>query len=102
VKDLTRCLMYVEKREDMVEWYEAQLALPSEPSSVVRAFKTLRFPANKKGEVTDEDFELLKLHGHIGQGRLSIAEDFPQRQADLNQTRNRRKLPSSHEKPKGA
>ena len=48
------------------------MALPSEPSSLVRAFKVLRFPPNKKGEVTDEDFELLRQHGHIGKGRLRI------------------------------
>jgi hypothetical protein len=69
-------LIYIEEREDANGWYEAQLVLPSEPSSVVRAFKTLCFPSNKKGEVTDEDFELLKLHGHIGEGRLQVAKDL--------------------------
>jgi hypothetical protein len=73
--------MFVERRKNAVEWYEAQLTLRSDPSSVVRVFKTLRFPSNKKGEVTDEDFELLKLHGHIGEGRLVVAESFPHRQA---------------------
>ena len=63
--------------------YEAIIALPYEPSSVVQAFKTLRFPPNKKGEVTDEDFELLKQHGHIGEGRLQVVEDFPRREADF-------------------
>jgi hypothetical protein len=72
--------MFVERRKDAVEWYEAQLTLPSDPSSVVRVSKTLRFPSNKKGEVTDEDFELLRLHGHIGEGRLILAEGFPHRQ----------------------
>jgi hypothetical protein len=28
------------------------------------------------GEVTDEDFELLELHGHIGEGRLQVVEGF--------------------------
>ena len=69
-------MIYVDPREDQSEWYQAQLALPSEPSSVMRAFKTLCFPPNKKGEVTDEDFELLKVHGHIGKGRLQLADDF--------------------------
>ena len=59
----------------MTEWYEAQLSLPTHSSSVVRAVKTLWFPSNKKGEVTDDDFELLKLHGHIGEGRLRLAEE---------------------------
>ena len=80
-------MIYTEKREGAVGWYEAQMALPSEPSSVVRAFKTLCFPSNKKGEVTDEDFELLKIHGHIGEGRLQIAEGFLSSEADLGQAR---------------
>ena len=63
--------------------YEAIIALPYESSSVVQAFKTLRFPPNKKGEVTDEDFELLKEHGHIGDGRLQVVEDFPGRETDF-------------------
>ncbi|HYB84554.1 MAG TPA: hypothetical protein VED86_04425 [archaeon] len=73
---MTRCLIYVGAHDDTAGWYEAQLTLPSDPSSVVRAFKTLCFPQNKKGEVTEEDFELLELHGHIGKGRLQLAEDF--------------------------
>ena len=73
MRDLTRCLIYVEEL-GAKGWYEAQMALPTEPSSLVRSFKTLYFPANKKGEVTDEDFELLKLHGHIGTGRLQLAD----------------------------
>ena len=52
------------------------MALPSDPSCVVRAIKTLSFPPNKIGEVTDEDFELLKVHGHIGEGRLQLAEEL--------------------------
>jgi hypothetical protein len=79
-------VIYVGQPERTTGWYEAQLALPSEPSSVVRAFKTLCFPLNKKGEVTDEDFQLLELHGHIGEGRLQVAEDFPSHEADLDQT----------------
>jgi len=59
------------------------MALPHESSSVVQAFKTLRFPPNKKGEVTDEDFELLKQHGHIGEGRLLLVEDISRHEADL-------------------
>ena len=74
---LSRCLIYEEQREDTVGWYQARLLLPSEPSSVVRAVKILCFPSNKKGEVTDEDFELLKRHGHIGKERLQVAEDYP-------------------------
>jgi hypothetical protein len=89
VKDLVRCVIYIGQREGTVGWYEAQLALPSDPSSVVRAFKILCFPSNKKGEVTDEDFELLERHGHIGEGRLEVAEGFLSRQADLDQTRPR-------------
>jgi hypothetical protein len=77
-----------EERRGTSGWYEAQLALPSGTASVVRAFKTLCFPSNKKGEVTDEDFELLKLHGHIGEGRLQVAEDFLSHKADLDQTRH--------------
>ena len=73
---MSKCVIYVGEKEHKNGWYEAQLALPSEPSSVVRAFKTLCFPLNKKGEVTDDDFELLKLQGHIGEGRLQIAENF--------------------------
>ena len=56
--------------------YEAQLSLPHEPSSVVRALKVMYFPSNKKGEVSEEEFELLRLHGHIGKGRLELAEGF--------------------------
>ena len=67
----------------MRDCYEAIMALPSESSSVVQAFKTLRFPPNKKGEVTDEDFELLKQHGHIGQGRLQEVEDSPRHETDF-------------------
>jgi hypothetical protein len=63
--------------------YEAIMALPYESSSVVQAFKTLRFPPNKKGEVTDEDFELLKQHGHIGEGRLQVVEDFLKHETDF-------------------
>jgi hypothetical protein len=87
-------VIYVGQRDGTIGWYEAQLALPSEPSSVVRAYKTLCFPSNKKGEVTDEDFELLELYGHIGEGRLQVAEDFPSHKVDLNQTRD----PSEHNK----
>lgn len=76
VKDLAKCVIY-KQRKGTIGWYEAILALPSEPSSVVRAFKTLCFPSNKKGEVTDQDFELLELHGHIGEGRLQVVEDIP-------------------------
>jgi len=67
--------MYVEPKGS-ASWYEAQLALPREPSSVVRACKTMWFPPNKMGEVTDEDFELLQLHGHIGEGKLQEVESF--------------------------
>ena len=77
VKALARCLIYVEEREDANGWYEAQMTIPSDPSSVVRSVKTLSFPSNKKGEVSDEDFELLQLHGHIGEGRLRVAESRP-------------------------
>ena len=76
-RTLTKCLIFAEQREDTARWYEAQLALPTEPSSVVRAFKTLCFPLNKKGEVSDEEFELLKIHGHIGEGRLQVIENLP-------------------------
>ena len=76
-------MIYVGQPGGRIGWYEAQLALPSEPSSVVRAFKTLCFPLNKKGEVTDEDFQLLELYGHIGEGRLQVAEDFVSHEADL-------------------
>jgi hypothetical protein len=88
-------VIYFEPPKSTTGWYEAQLTLPSDPSSVVRAFKTLYFPPNKKGEVTDEDFELLKRQGHIGEGRLQVAEDygFPSHEADLDQTRDRRNLP---------
>ena len=72
-----KCVIYVGRSDDETRWYEAQLALPSEPSSVVRACKTLWFPRNRMGEVTDEDFELLELHGHIGDGRLQVVEAFP-------------------------
>ena len=74
---LARCLIYVKEQEDSNGWYEAQMTLPSDPSSVVRSVKTLCFPSNKKGEVSDEDFELLQLHGHIGEGRLQLAESHP-------------------------
>jgi len=67
-----KCVMYIEQPSQM--WYEAIVAVPTEPSSLVRVFKTLRFPPNRKGEVTDEDFELLKRHGHIGEGRLQVME----------------------------
>jgi hypothetical protein len=66
-----------------MEWYEAHLTLPTEPSSVVRSFKTLCFPPNRKGEVSDEDFELLELHGHIGEGRLEVVDQLP-----IDQTRH--------------
>ena len=66
-----------------MEWYEACLTLPTEPSSVVRSFKTLCFPPNRKGEVSDEDFELLELHGHIGEGRLEVVDQLP-----IDQTRH--------------
>ena len=81
-------MIYVGPREGKLGWYEAQLALPSEPSSVVRGYKTLCFPSNKKGEVSDEDFELLEDQGHIGEGRLQVAEDFQSRQAHLDRTRD--------------
>ncbi len=64
--------MYAEQPSQ--SWYEAVVAVPTEPSSPVRVFKTLRFPPNRKGEVTDEDFELLRRHGHIGDGRLQVME----------------------------
>ena len=83
---MAKCLIYVGQPGDTIVWYEARLALPSEPSSVVRAYKTLCFPLNKKGEVTDEDFELLELYGHIGEGRLRLAEDLPLVEAHLAQT----------------
>jgi len=69
-----KCLMYIDQPSH--GWYEAMVALPTEPSSPVRAFKTLRFPPNQKGEVTEEDFELLKRHGHIGEGRLQVMENL--------------------------
>ena len=72
---MTRYVIYNGQPKETASWYEAQLPLSREPSSVVRAFKVLCFPANKKGEVTDEDFELLRLHGHIGEGRLQVAKD---------------------------
>ena len=84
--------MIYERKDGTIEWYEAQLALRSEPSSVVRAFKTLWFPSNKKGEVTDEDFELLRLHGHIGEGKLQVAEEFPSHQTELDQSSPRGNL----------
>jgi len=40
---------------------------------------------NKKGEVTDEDFQLLELHGHIGEGRLQVVEGFRSHETDLDQ-----------------
>ena len=73
---MVRCVIYSDKTEEDAGWYEAQFALPSDSSSVVRAFKTLYFPSNKKGEVTDEDFELLQRYGHIGEGRLQPADGF--------------------------
>jgi len=76
-------LIYIEQPSGSREWYEATIALPNESSSIVRAFKILRFPPNKKGEVTDEDFELLKQHGHIGEGRLQLVGDFHSHQTDL-------------------
>jgi len=63
------------------------LTLPSDPSCVVRAIKTLSFPPNKIGEVTDEDFELLRVHGHIGEGRLQLAEDFLSNGEEMGRTR---------------
>lgn len=86
VSDLTRCVIYIEEQEGTAGWYEAQLPLQREPSSVVRAFKTLWFPSNRKGEVTDEDFELLTLHGHIGEGRLQEAKDFLLSEPDSGKT----------------
>jgi hypothetical protein len=77
VMGLPRCVVYERKHEITTRWYEANLVLPSEPSSVVRAIKTLCFPPNRKGEVSDEDFELLRLQGHIGEGRLQVVEDTP-------------------------
>ena len=77
MKIVRKSVIYVRRSEDATDWYEAQLKLPSEPSSVVRACKTLWFPPNKMGEVTEEDFELLELHGHIGEGRLQVVEGFP-------------------------
>lgn len=88
VKDLVRSLIYHEPQEDTNMWYEAQLRLPVETSSVVRAFKILYFPSNKKGEVTDEDFKLLMAQGHIGKGRLQLAEDFLSGRSGLNQMRH--------------
>jgi hypothetical protein len=82
VSDLVRALIYSEPREATTKWYEAQLPLPVEASSVVRAFKVLYFPSNKKGEVNDEDFKLLLAEGHIGKGRLQLAEDFLSRHTD--------------------
>ena len=73
--------MYIEQPSH--GWYEAMVALPTEPSSPVRAFKTLRFPPNQKGEVTEEDFELLKRHGHIGEGKLQIMENLGTRKRNL-------------------
>ena len=67
-----KCLVYA--GPDKESWYEAVLTLPSEPSSVVRTFKTICFPPNKKGEVSGEDFELLQRHGHIGEGRLQVVD----------------------------
>jgi len=81
---MVKCVIYLGQGDGTIGWYEARVALPSEPSSVVRAFKTLCFPLNKKGEVTDEDFELLELYGHIGEGRLQVAEDVVSREDDLN------------------
>ena len=75
--------MYTGQSPGWREWYEATMTLPYESSSLVRAFKILRFPPNKKGEVTDEDFELLKQHGHIGEGRLQVVEDFPRHETDF-------------------
>jgi len=74
--DLSECVMYADESAGGVGWYEAILALPDKPSSVVRVFKTMYFPSNRKGEVTEEDFELLKRHGHIGEGRLLVVEDI--------------------------
>jgi len=71
---MSKCLMYIDQPQH--DWYEAVVALPTDPSSPVRIFKTLRFPPNQKGEVTEEDFELLKRHGHIGEGRLQIMENL--------------------------
>jgi hypothetical protein len=73
VKDLGKCLVYP-ATPNQNGWYEAVMSLPGHPSSVVRVFKTLSFPANRKGEVTVEDFELLQRHGHIGEGRLQIVD----------------------------
>jgi len=73
---LTKCLIYAVENDNANGGYEAQLSLPHEPSSVVRALKVMYFPSNKKGEVSEEEFELLRLHGHIGKGRLELAEGF--------------------------
>ncbi|MGO9644926.1 MAG: hypothetical protein ACLPY5_09290 [Candidatus Bathyarchaeia archaeon] len=78
--DLSKCVMYANESAGGDGWYEAILALPDKPSSVVRVFKTLRFPSNKKGEVTEEDFELLKRHGHIGEGKLLVVGSVPMKQ----------------------
>jgi hypothetical protein len=76
-------LINIEQPSGSREWYEATMALPNESSSIVRAFKILRFPPNMKGEVTDQDFELLKQHGHIGEGRLQLVEDLHPHETDL-------------------
>lgn len=76
-------MVFIEQLSGMRSCYEAIMTLPSESSSIVQAFKTMRFPPNKKAEVTDEDFELLRQHGHIGEGRLQIVEDFPRHEKDF-------------------
>ena len=70
--------MFVERSPRTRGWYEAVVPLPGndDSSSVVLAYKILRFPANKEGEVTEGDFELLERHGYIGEGKLKLVEDI--------------------------
>ena len=74
---MSKCVVFVERPPATRGWYEAVVSLPSnnDPSSVILAYKMLRFPANREGEVTEEDFELLKRHGHIGEGKLRLIEE---------------------------
>ena len=72
-----KSVMFVERPRGTRDWYEAIVALPTNnSSSVVLEYKILRFPANKEGEVTEEDFELLERHGYIGEGKLKLMEDL--------------------------
>jgi hypothetical protein len=73
-----KCVMFVKQSTGTRGWYEAVVTLPSnnDPSSVVLAYKILRFPANKEGEVTEEDFELLERQGYIGEGKLKLVEGY--------------------------